>query len=133
MNNELILIENDTKDLKSKLQNSIHNDLVDDYYTIRNNLKYIIDKGFRLLDKSSEVAFDSDHPRTYEVAGNILKIVVDANKELLNIHKLTQDINRESSKEQQSEDNNTQITNNNLFVGSTSELMKIIKENTNAK
>jgi hypothetical protein len=132
MNNDLILIENDTKDLKSKLQNSIHNDLVDDYSTIRNNLKYIIDKGFRLLDKSSEVAFDSDHPRTYEVAGNILKIVVDANKELLNIHKLTQDINRESSKEQ-TEDNNTQITNNNLFVGSTSELMKIIKENTNAK
>lgn len=132
MNNDLILIENDTKDLKSKLQNSIHNDLVDDYSTIRNNLKYIIDKGFRLLDKSSEVAFDSDHPRTYEVAGNILKIVVDANKELLNIHKLTQDINRESSKEQ-TEDNNTQITNNNLFVGSTSELMKIIKENTDAK
>lgn len=132
MNSDLILIENDTKDLKSKLQTSIHNDLVDDYSTIRNNLKYIIDKGFRLLDKSSEVAFDSDHPRTYEVAGNILKIVVDANKELLNIHKLTQDINRESSKEQ-TEDNNTQITNNNLFVGSTSELMKIIKENTDAK
>jgi hypothetical protein len=100
--------------------NSIENDA--EY--ARNNIKVLIQKGSDAADHIVEIAKQSEHPRAFEVAANLLKNLADMNKDLLEIQKRKQDLNQKIT-------NNTQNVNIDkaVFVGSTAELIKQLREN----
>ena len=96
-------------------------DITRDYEYTRGNLYSIIEKGQEAIDGILELAQESDMPRAYEVAGQLIKSVSDATDKLMDLQKKLNDVNEE----QQSKGPNT--VNNALFVGSTAELAKLIK------
>ena len=92
-----------------------------DYEYTRGNLYSIIEKGQEAIDGILELAQESDMPRAYEVAGQLIKSVSDATDKLMDLQKKLKDVNEET----QSKGPNT--VNNALFVGSTAELAKLLK------
>ena len=96
-------------------------DITRDYEYTRGNLYSIIEKGQEAIDGILEHAQESDMPRAYEVAGQLIKSVSAATDKLMDLQKKLKDVNEE----QQSKGPNT--VNNALFVGSTAELAKLIK------
>ena len=101
---------------------STDNDVDDDYKYARENLKEIINSAQQSIADLASIASTSESPRAYEVLSTMMKTIVDANKDLLDIHKSVKKLK---------EDNNTsapQNVTNALFVGSTSDLMKTIKD-----
>tara|TARA_R100001594_G_scaffold21543_1_gene41514 strand:+ start:280 stop:696 length:417 start_codon:yes stop_codon:yes gene_type:complete len=96
-------------------------DITRDYEYTRGNLYSIIEKGQEAIDGILELAQESEMPRAYEVAGQLIKSVSDATDKLMDLQKKLKDVNEE----QQSKGPNT--VNNALFVGSTAELAKLIK------
>jgi len=96
-------------------------DITRDYEYTRGNLYSIIEKGQEAIDGILELAQESDMPRAYEVAGQLIKSVSDATDKLMDLQKKLKDVNEES----QQKGPNT--VNNALFVGSTAELAKLLK------
>ena len=96
-------------------------DITRDYEYTRGNLYSIIEKWQEAIDGILELAQESEMPRAYEVAGQLIKSVSDATDKLMDLQKKLKDVNEE----QQSKGPNT--VNNALFVGSTAELAKLIK------
>jgi len=92
-----------------------------DFEAARHNIKTLLRKGDDALDGILDLARSGEHPRSYEVAGQIIKTLVDANKELLSLHKQIKEL--DSDKEAEKPNNVT----NAIFVGSTAELHKLIK------
>ena len=125
------IIENEKTNLITTT-NTIHGkpdleqDLTDAYQQSRENLQGIIDQGREAMDQILEISKQGQHPRSFEVYGTLLKNMVDANKELLNIQKQMRDMDKRK------ETNNTTIDQAN-FVGSTSELSKLLKNNNEKK
>ena len=101
------------------------NDIEKDYEYTRGNLYSIIEKGQEAINGILEVAQDSDMPRAYEVAGQLIKSVSDATDKLMDLQKKLKDVNAEDEKK------GPTTVNNALFVGSTADLAKLIK-NENA-
>ena len=97
------------------------NDIEKDYEYTRGNLYSIIEKGQEAINGILELAQDSEMPRAYEVAGQLIKSVSDATDKLMDLQKKLKDVNEET----QSKGPNT--VNNALFVGSTAELSKLLK------
>ena len=95
-------------------------DLVDAYQQSRENLQEIIDQGKEAMGEILEIAKAGQHPRAFEVYGTLLKNMVDANKELLNIQKQMRDMDKNKK------DGDTKI-DKAIFVGSTAELSKLLK------
>ena len=93
-----------------------------DYDYTRGNLYSLIEKGQEAINGIMEVAGETASPRAYEVAGQLLKSVADTTDKLADLHKKVKDIEADNPKTQ-----NT-VTNNALFVGSTSELSKMLKD-----
>jgi hypothetical protein len=94
----------------------------DDYDTSRNNLKDILVKGQAALQHALDVAKQSEHPRAFEVVGNLMKQLADINQQLMDIHQQKKKLDEPSKGEI-----SKQVTNNNaIFVGSTAELNKMI-------
>ena len=91
-----------------------------DFDYARGNLINIIEKGNEALDGILDVAGMSQHPRSYEVAATIINSLASANKDLLELSKRRRELKG---------DNNPTTINNNLFVGSTAELQKLLKDN----
>jgi hypothetical protein len=102
-----------------------NNHIQDDYDHSRNNIHELLVKGKEALETALTVAKQSEHPRAFEVVGNLMKQLADMNQQLLDIHQQKKKID-EPSKAVQS--NNT--TNNAIFVGSTAELNKMISNMT---
>ena len=96
-------------------------DIEKDYEYTRGNLYSIIEKGQEAINGILELAQDSEMPRAYEVAGQLIKSVSDATDKLMDLQKKLKDVNEE----QQTKGPNT--VNNALFVGSTAELQKLLK------
>ena len=92
----------------------------DDFEFARANLIAAIDKGQEALSGILDVATMSQHPRSYEVVATLVKAVSDANKDLLELQK--------RHKELTDEPTGPSTVNNNLFVGSTAELQKLLKK-----
>ena len=95
-----------------------------DYSAVRTNLKDLIAKGSAAIDGILHVASEGDSPRAYEVVGQLIKSVADANKDLIELHKKIKEIT------------DTSVTNNNqtqtkidnaIFVGSTADLQKMLR------
>lgn len=97
------------------------NDLRKDYEYTRGNLYSIIEKGQEALNGILELAQESEMPRAYEVAGQLIKNVSDATEKLIDLQKKLKDIDEEKVK------GPTNVTNA-LFVGSTAELSKLLKQ-----
>ena len=96
-------------------------DITKDYEYTRGNLYSIIEKGQEAINGILELAQDSEMPRAYEVAGQLIKSVSDATDKLMDLQKKLKDVNEDSPK-------TNNVTNNALFVGSTSELSKMLKK-----
>lgn len=95
-----------------------------DFEAVRLNLYSIIEKGNKAINGILHVASEGDSPRAYEVVSQLIKSVADANKDLLQLHKQLKEIKQESPASTQSAQN---ITNQSIFVGSTTELQKLLK------
>ena len=95
-------------------------DIEKDYEYTRGNLYSIIEKGQEAINGILEVAQDSDMPRAYEVAGQLIKSVSDATDKLMDLQKKLKDVNEEEKK-------GPKNVTNALFVGSTADLAKLIK------
>lgn len=93
-----------------------------DFEYARENLKDMIEKGNLAIDGILALAKESESPRTYEVAAQLIKTMTEANKDLLGLRKQKKELQKDDAPRQ----NNT--TNNNLFVGSTSDLAKMLKQ-----
>mgnify|MGYP006253131205 CR=1 FL=1 len=98
------------------------NEVEKDYEYTRANLYSIIEKGQEAINGIMEVAGESASPRAYEVAGQLIKSVADTTDKLLDLQKKVKEVNEDEGK------TNNNVTNNALFVGSTSELSKLIKQ-----
>ena len=103
------------------------NEITRDYEYTRGNLYSIIEKGQEAIDGILELAQESEMPRAYEVAGQLIKSVSDATDKLMDLQKKLKDVNAEEKQ------GPTSVTNNALFVGSTADLAKLIKGETAKK
>ena len=106
---------------KEKPDRLTKDDITKDYEYTRGNLYSIIEKGQEAINGILELAQDSEMPRAYEVAGQLIKSVSDATDKLMDLQKKLKDVNEEDTK------GPTNVTNNALFVGSTADLAKLIK------
>lgn len=105
-----------------KINNSSAEDIQKDYEYSRGNLYSIIEKGQEALNGILELAQDTESPRAYEVAGQLIKNVSDATDKLIDLQKKLKDMDEQKVK------GPTNVTNA-LFVGSTAELSKLLKSN----
>ena len=97
------------------------NDIEKDYEYTRGNLYSIIEKGQEAINGILELAQDSEMPRAYEVAGQLIKSVSDATDKLMDLQKKLKDVEEDSPQK------GPNTVNNALFVGSTAELAKLLK------
>ena len=111
---------------KPKKITSQVDDIKKDYDYTRGNLYSIIEKGQEAINGILELAQESEMPRAYEVAGQLIKNVADATDKLLDLQKKLKDVEEESSK------GPTNVTNA-LFVGSTADLAKLLKQQQDNK
>ena len=96
-------------------------DQTKDYEYTRGELYSLIDKGQEAVQGALEVAQESGHPRAYEVAVAAMKHVADMTDKLADLHKKMKDLDAETK-------GPSKVTNNAMFVGSTAELQKMLKE-----
>jgi hypothetical protein len=96
-------------------------DKIKDYEYTRGELYNLISKGQEAVQGALEVAQESGHPRAYEVAVNAMKQVADMTDKLVDLQKKMKDLDAENKKV-------TNVTNNAMFVGSTTELQKMLKQ-----
>ena len=105
---------------KDELKN-VTIDIQKDYEYTRGNLYSLIEKGQEALNGIMEVADEQGSARAYEVAGQIIKSVADTTDKLLDLQKKVKEVDEEKAK------GPSQVTNNAVFVGSTSDLSKMLK------
>ena len=91
-----------------------------DYKYTRNTLYGLVERGQDAIEGILDLAKESEHPRTYEVAGQLIKTVSETSEKLLQIQKMMDDLEDDKPR--------NQTTNQNLFVGSTAELQKLLKK-----
>ena len=111
------VIEEEIKDITNSTE-----DIKKDYEYTRGNLYSIIEKGQEALNGILELAQESEMPRAYEVAGQLIKNVADATDKLMALQQKLKDVNEEKEAK-----GPTNVTNA-MFVGSTSELQKLLKD-----
>ena len=99
-------------------------DITKDYEYTRGNLYSIIEKGQEAINGILELAQESEMPRAYEVAGQLIKSVSDATDKLMDLQKKLKDVEEDTPQKGPS------TVNNALFVGSTAELAKLLKNGT---
>ena len=92
-----------------------------DYKYARENFYNVIEKGTDALEQMLDVARASEHPRAYEVVSTLMKTLVDANKDLV---KMGEDKRKAEAVPEQ----DSKTVNNNLFVGSTADLQKMLRD-----
>lgn len=97
-------------------------DIKDDYELARSTYKDLINTGMRSLDVLAELARESEHPRAFEVLSRAIKDVADTTDKLMELQKNKKALNKEEVEEEKKR----LVTNNNLFVGSTADLQKMI-------
>lgn len=110
-----LVVNNETGEIIESSEGKVESD----YDKTRANLHSLLAQGQEALNHALEVAKQSEHPRAFEVVGNLMKQIADINSQLMDLHQQKQKLDgpKESAKS---------VTNNAIFVGSTSELNKII-------
>ena len=95
------------------------NDSEKDYGYARENYYNLIERNQDAVEEMLEIAKQSEHPRAFEVVGQLIKSGLDANKELMALHKTKKELSMEKGP--------SQVTNQAVFVGSTADLQKLLK------
>ena len=113
---------------KSSIVPNVTDQQIKEYEYSRGNFYSLIEKGQEAVDGILELAQESDSPRAYEVAGNLIKNVADTADKLADLHKKMMEI-EEGPKGQAAKN----VTNNTMFVGSTAELAKFLKQQKSDK
>lgn len=120
---EIVPVQSETVIEKIEKISSTVDDVKKDYDYTRGNLYSLIEKGQEAINGILELAQESEMPRAYEVAGQLIKNVADATDKLMDLQKKLKDIEEEKQK-------GPTTVNNALFVGSTAELAKLLKQQT---
>lgn len=102
---------------------SAADDIKKDYEYARGNLYSLVEKGQEAINGILELAQESEMPRAYEVAGQLIKNTSEIAEKLMALHKVKKDVEEEKTK-------GPTTVNNALFVGSTAELAKLLKQQT---
>jgi vacuolar-type H+-ATPase subunit I/STV1 len=123
-NVESEIIPPDNRDPAEKIEkiSSSIDDVKKDYEYTRGNLYSLIEKGQEAINGILELAQESEMPRAYEVAGQLIKNVADATDKLMDLQKKLKEVEEEKQSR-----GPTNVTNA-LFVGSTAELAKLLKK-----
>ena len=98
-------------------------DISKDYEYTRANLYSLIEKGQEAINGIMELAGEGGSPRAYEVAGQLIKSVADTTDKLIDLQKKLKDVEEDVGNKGPST-----VTNNAVFVGSTTELQKLLKQ-----
>ena len=116
------------KNLPSKIPNRalVDKDIKDDYEFSRNTYKDLIRTGTSSLDVLAELARESEHPRAFEVLSKTIKYLGDTTEKLMNLQKQKDDLTNKKEDEV-----NRKVTNNNVFVGSTTDLQRMLLDKDN--
>ena len=122
LNIESSIVEVEKSIEKIDIVPSKPDDIRKDYEYTRANLYSLIEKGQEAINGIMELAGEGGSPRAYEVAGQLIKSVADTTDKLIDLQKKLKDVQEDTVKSPSS------VTNNALFVGSTSELSKILKQ-----
>ena len=119
---EIMQADTSIKKVEPSVDISDKNQLKKDYEYTRGNLYTLIDKGQDSVVGILEIAHVSDQPRAYEVAGQLIKHVGDVADKLVDLQKKVNEIENPGKGKQ------TEVTNNTMFVGSTADLAKFLKQ-----
>jgi hypothetical protein len=122
-NNDTIAQALDLSPMQDTQVATIEQEANNDYEYARQNIYAIIQTGANALDELAQIAAQSQSPRAYEVLSTLVKTLVDANKDLMNLKEKNIEINLKSETNYNA-DNRSQT---NLFIGSTAELQKLLK------
>ena len=106
--------------MKNNDNNNTKN-IQDDYDTSRDTYLELIEGGKESLELMIQVARESEHPRAFEVLSGMIKNIADVTDKLMELNKKHKDVMREEKPEQK------QITNNNVFLGSTTDLQRLLQ------
>jgi hypothetical protein len=130
-----IIMENKKDKLKASLERNlptvskdkplvVDKDIKDDYEFSRKTYKDLINTGVGSLDILAELARESEHPRAFEVLSQAIKNIGDTTDKLMSLQKAKKELN----KEEKEKDELAQVTNNNVFVGSTTDLQRLLAQ-----
>lgn len=122
LNTESSIVEVESNPSDINILKTTPDDVQKDYEYSRAQLYSLIEKGQETLNGIMELAAETASPRAYEVAGQILKSVGDTADKLIDLQKKMRVIEDENTK------TTNNVTNNAVFVGSTSELQKLLKQ-----
>ena len=121
-----ISVDVESQPIKPAGHKNDKDDQTKDYEYTRGELYSLIDQGQEAVNGALEVAQESGHPRAYEVAVAAMKHVADMTEKLQALHKNMKDLDEEKK-------GPSKVTNNAMFVGSTSELQKMLKDMSGGK
>jgi tetrahydrodipicolinate N-succinyltransferase len=122
LNIESSIVSVDTKSSEIEVIKPSDNDIKKDYEYTRANLYSLIEKGQEAINGILELAGEGGSARAYEVAGQVIKSVADTTDKLMDLHKKVKEVEEDVAK------TTNNVTNNAVFVGSTSELQKLLKQ-----
>ena len=122
LNIESSIVEVEKSIEKVDIVPSKPDDIRKDYEYTRANLYSLIEKGQEAINGIMELAGEGGSPRAYEVAGQLIKSVADTTDKLIDLQKKLKDVQEDNTKI------SNNVTNNAVFVGSTSELSKLLKQ-----
>ena len=117
-------LEKHVEKVKPSLKKSETEDVRNDYEVSRAQLHNLVMKGQEAVDGILDVARASDHPRAYEVAGQLIKSVGDVADKLIDLQGKMKELGKEDKK-------GPATVNNTMFIGSTADLQKMLKQQKN--
>lgn len=130
LNIEPQIVKNNNQDIVLSQQKQAveenKSSLDSDFEEVRKNIKTLINQSKDVLDSMVNVAKETDSARAYEVVSDLLKTNFEANQKLLELHKKVKDIKQDNTVK-----GGDKVTNNAIFVGNTTELLKMIKDKKN--
>jgi len=121
LNTESEIVE-DRSSANLEVVNQKSDDIKKDYEYTRANLYSLIEKGQEAINGIMELAGEGASPRAYEVAGQLIKSVADTTDKLIDLQRKLKDVEDQSTK------TTNNVTNNAVFIGSTTELQKMLKQ-----
>jgi len=117
--NQVLNIEDAVEVIQSPASND-EEEIDREYLYTKSNLHTVIDRGTEALEEMLMIAKQSEQPRAFEVVSGLIKTIADANKDLLELKNKQKTLKGEKAA--------AKVTNNALFVGSTAELQKMLKD-----
>jgi len=100
-------------------------DLDNDYVKIKRNLFDLTDQGTEAIELMMELARESEHPRAFEVLGQLIKQNAEIGEKILKMHKTKKEVEKVDDKPALEDKG---VTNNNVFIGSTADLQKMLRD-----